>query len=205
MQHEQQHNVRRTSIRKKVRGQFLSILQVATAVAALGIGASPSFATIIAVAPDVVLSTPADVSLDQTESDVQIIAFDEQQCVTLHDDLETDQGIIPDGAEVSCHFFHMDSANGGPILDGKARFDADIIGVISSSALLDASDRPCGLTTVIYPAPGVEPFRGLEAFQANDRYQVIQAGRGIKVQMDVPSYSDQLRVITCCPGNGSCD
>jgi hypothetical protein len=100
----------------------------------------------------------------------------------------------------------MDPVNSA-VLDGKARFDADIIGVISSSASLDDSDVPCGLSTVLYPAPGVEPFRGLEAFQANDRYQVIQAGRAIHVQMDVPpnSYSDQLRVITCCPGNDNCD
>jgi hypothetical protein len=207
--HNRADNVLRVAtvlVEEKGHLKFLSVLRVAAAIAALGIGASSSLATIVAVAPDVVLFTPTDVTLNQTESDVQIIAFDENQCVLVTGNgLETDQGIIPAGTKVSSHFVHMDPVNGGPVLDGKVRFDTDIIAVISSSALLDDSDVPYGLSTVLYPAPGVEPYRGLEAFQANDRYQIIQAGRAIHVQMDVPSYSDQLRVITCCPGNDNCD
>jgi hypothetical protein len=84
-------------VEEKGRWKFLSVLRVAAAIAALGIEASPSLATIVAVAPDVVLFTPADVTLNQTESDVEIKAFDEQQCVTLTSNLDTDQGIIPAG------------------------------------------------------------------------------------------------------------
>ena len=91
----------------------------------------------------------------------------------------------------------------GSLLDGKARFDAHIIDVISSSTGLDASDPVCKRNVVAYPAAGTEPNRGLEAFQLNDRYQIIDSGFGIEMQMDVPSFSDQLRVITRCGANDS--
>jgi hypothetical protein len=174
------------------------------ATAALGIGASSGLAAIVAVVPDVVLFQPADVRLNQTQSNVQIDGFDEKQCFKLGADLTTDQGILAAGTVVSCHFFHLDPVNGAPVLEGKARFDDLILGVISSSTLLDDSDVPCqeldaaGNPVVIYPVPGAEPDRGLDAGQVNDRYQVIQGGLAIKIRMDVPAVSDQVRVVTRC-------
>jgi hypothetical protein len=173
----------------------LKLLRTGAVAGVLAVGAATGFAAIVSVMPAVVLFTPADVRLGQTESDVQIDAFDEQQCVKVN--LQTDQGWISSEHPVSCHFLHLDPVTSG-LLDGRARFDNDIVGVISSSALLDASDGPCGLAGVTYPAAGAEPFRGLEAFQPDDRYQIIGGGRVIRVQMDVPSYSDQIRVLTKC-------
>ncbi len=176
-------------------------LQAVFATAALVAGSTSALATIVAVAPDAVLFVPADVRLDQTESNVRIIAFDEKQCRTLPADLHTGQSMIGAGTKISSHLLHMDPVNAAVVLDGKARFDAQILGVISSSSLLDDSDflrRP----GVIYPMPGAELNSGLEAFQPNDRYQIIQAGQAIHVQMDVPSFSDQVRVITCCEESG---
>jgi hypothetical protein len=173
----------------------------ATAVAA---AASPALATIVAVLPAVTLFAASDVTLNQTQSDTDIVAFDERQCVLLQKDLRTDEGVIPAGARVSCHFFHFDPVNNGQIRDGKARFSSDVVGVISGSALLDASDGVCGLPGVTYPGPGAEPLRGFEPFQPNDRYQIIDAGRGIHLQTDVPSFSDQLRVVTRCCAGGAC-
>jgi hypothetical protein len=177
---------------------------MAAVTAALGIGASSGFATIVAVVPDVVLFQPADVRLNQTQSNVQIDGFDEKQCFKLGADLTTDQGLIAAGTVVSCHFFHLDPVNGAPVLEGKARFDDLILGVISDSGLLDDSDAPCqeldaaGNPLVIYPMPGVEANRGLDPNQVNDRYQIIQGGLAIKIRMDVPSFSDQVRVVTRC-------
>lgn len=182
-------------------------LLLVAAATAFAVAAAPrAEAAITGVVPDVVLFTPTDVSLHQTESDTDIIAFDERQCFSLVDDLVTDTNVIP--AEpwnvVSSHLLLLDPETGGFVLDGKASFDGQIIGVISSSSGLDDSDAECGLSTVTYPAPGTEANRGLEGFQANDRYRIIQGGRGIQVQMDVPSFSDQIRVITCCPEH-NCD
>jgi hypothetical protein len=163
-------------------------------------------AAITGVVPDVVVSAPSNVAVDQTESDTDIIAFDERQCFKLSANLVTDTNYIPatEYNIVSSHLLHVDPANGGSVLTGKARFDGLIIGVISSSALLDDSDVECGASGVTYPPYGIETYRGLESFQARDRYRIIQGGYGIQVEMDVPAFSDQVRVITCCPGY-NCD
>jgi hypothetical protein len=177
----------------------------AAATVALAAAAAPVYATIVAVVPDVVRFTPTDVTLDATESDVRIIAFDEEQCETLPPPgLWTDQGFLPGGLKVSSHLLHLDPENPTVVLDGRARFDTRIIGVISASGLLDASDF-LGRNTITYPAPGSEPNRGLEAFQPDDRYQVLPGGRVIQVQMDVPSFTDQVRVLTCCKHDPQCD
>jgi hypothetical protein len=87
------------------------------------------------------------------------------------------------------------------LLNGQAQFNSNIIGVISSSAGLDASDRTCGRPGVMYPAPGTEPNRGLESFQPTDQYAIISPNV-IQLQTDVPSFSDQVRVITGCADTG---
>jgi len=167
----------------------------------VAVGATSAVAAIVAVSGAIVLGAPASVVLGATQSDVQIVGFNEKQCITLMKDMDTDHGTIPAGSEVSCHFFHSDPVNTS-LLAGKARFDSHIIDVISGSGNLDKSDPPCRRMGVAYPVAGTEGNRGLEGFQPNDRYQIIDAGFGIQMQMDVPSFSDQLRVITCCGDDG---
>jgi hypothetical protein len=173
------------------------------AVLGLGVaaGATSAVAAIVAVSGAIVLGAPASVVLGATESNVRIVGFNEKQCITLKKDMDTDHGTIPAGSEVSCHFFHSDPVTAS-VLAGRARFDSHIIDVISGSGDLDASDPPCRRPGVMYPPAGTEANRGLEAFQATDNYQIIDAGFGIQMQMDVPSFSDQLRVITCCGEDG---
>jgi hypothetical protein len=186
---------------KRGRLTSLAVFRVAATVAALGIGASSSLATIVAVGGDVLLvAPPASVDLDQTESDVDIIGFNERQCFSLNNNLQTDQGVIPAGTKVSCHFFHMDPVNEpSAVLSGSARFNADVLGFISSEPSLDASDKVCRHKKQpdypSVPTPGAEPDRGLEP--GPDGYQVIN-GKRVKIQMVVPEFSDQLRVITRC-------
>jgi hypothetical protein len=177
----------------QVRKPVLAAAAAATVGAA--VATTSAFATILSTVPAVVAFVPLNVQLNMTQSNIQIIAFDERQCVRFPNGLTIDGGTLPPGTVASCHLLHLDPVSGGPVLSGIASFTAPIIGVISSSALLDASDW-CGRPGVVYPLPGVETFRGLEAFQPTDQYTVI--GSDIKVQMDVPSFSDQVRVLTRC-------
>ncbi len=168
---------------------------LATALVGLAAVTTSTFAAISSTVPAVVPFVPLNVQLNITQNNTRIIAFDERQCVQFPNGLTVDREVLPPGTVASCHLLHLDPFSGAPVLSGTATFTTPILGVISSSALLDASDW-CGRPGVIYPVPGVESFRGLEAFQPNDLYTVT--GSSIKVQMDVPSFSDQVRVITSC-------
>lgn len=165
--------------------------------------ATAASAAIINVQPDIVFGTSNDLTQDATESDTTILGMDEEQCFVPAVALDMDDGFIPptNNNLISCHIFHLDPVNNGAgiVLDGRARFDGPILGVISSSAGLDASDVPCGPEGVDYPTGDAN--RGLEGFQPLDRYRVN--GDRIRLQMDVPTFMDQVRVITCC--GDSCD
>jgi hypothetical protein len=174
-------------------------VQAAIILALAGGGAVTALASIVGVGGAVVEMNLNDVCEGQNQNDAQIRAFDENQCVTLQNDLVTDQGVIPAGTEVSCHIARFDPANPPITLQGGIRFDAPILGVITS-AELDASDDPCGLDTTTYCQ---EPFRGLESTQA-DAYQ-LSGECGLKVRMEVTEFQDQVRVITeCCPEGEEC-
>jgi hypothetical protein len=177
------------------------------ALAALVAAATPAAATIIAWFGDVVkVAPPADVTLGMSENDFILQAFDERQCFQVPGGgLPTDQGVIGAGTWVSSHMVHADPTAGvALLLQGRAQFDHDILGVMSTTALLDGSDALCGNPGTIYPT-GSEPNRQLEAGQA-DAYALF-GPRTLGVRMEVPvdSYSDQIRVITrCCPDGMVC-
>lgn len=183
-------------------------MQAGAIVALLGAWSFSALAHIVNVGGDAVLFTPASVVQDQNESDTDITSFDEKQCFTLQDDLETDQGTIPAGTSVSCHMMQADPANPPQTYQGTTVFDGPILGVISDSQLLEDSDDPCGLGTVDYPPPaGFLDFRGLESSQPADQYRRVQGGCGLQVEMDVPSFQDQIRIVTACcdEGEDCCD
>lgn len=198
------------TIHKKLirrRSRSTRIVLGAATIIGIALGAMSAQAAIVAVAPDVLLiAAPADVSLNQLQSDVNIFAFNERQCSTLQADLVTDgDRVIPAGTQVSCHLLHHDTVNANPLMTGKARFNAPIIGVISSSPLLDASDSTCSRSCatapapcITYPALGVELDRGLEGAPADDGYRIILGGFGIEVRMEGLLKSDQVRVVTRC-------
>jgi hypothetical protein len=176
--------------------------KLAAATVGLALAATSAGAAIVAVLPDIVVFVPNDVRLNQTESDIRMIAFNERPCFSLNFDLVTDDGIIPKNTRMSSHFVHGDPDN-TLLLNGRVRFDNTIIGVISTSTGLDASDGPCGRPGVVYPVAGAEPNRGLEPTTQADQYTIIAGGTGLEVDMEVPpaSFSDQIRVLTrCCTG-----
>jgi len=173
--------------------------QVAAAIAGFAMMATSVPAAIVATAPAVdQIAPPASVVLGALESNLRIFAFNERQCFPLPIDLDTDQGHLTAGTKVSCHLLHMDPVQPPLVLTGKARFNAQILGVISDSADLDASDGACKWQNTVYPPAGTEPLRGLEPTQPNDQYNIILGGLGIQVRMDVQTSSDQVRVITRC-------
>lgn len=181
-------------------------LQAGAIVALLGGWTVSALAHIVNVGGDAILFTPNSVEQDQNESDTDISSFDEKQCFTLKDDLVTDQGVIPAGTSVSCHMMQADPASPPQVYQGTAVFDGQVLGVISDSAGLEATDDLCGLGTVDYPdPPPLGDFRGLEAAQPNDDYRRVMGGCGLQVKMDVPSFQDQIRIITeCCDGEDCC-
>lgn len=171
---------------------------VLVASAVLAAGAAVASAAIVAVFGDAIQFTPASVVLNATQSNVRFAAFDERQCFELTGDLTVDEGVIPKNTRVSCEFNHADpAAAGGTSFQGRVRYDQQILGVISTAGGLDASDDDC-MNGVVYPAVGTEVNRGLEA-GTPDAYQVIFGGFGIALRFDVPSFSDQVRVIIACP------
>lgn len=177
--------------------------KVATATAALALAATSATAAIVATAPAFVqIAPPASVELNQLQSNVNLFAFNERQCFRLNFNLPTDQGFIPAFTKMSSHYLTGDPVS-TLLLDGRVRFDNQIIGVISTTAGLDGSDAACGAPGTVYPT-GAEPNRGLEPPPQADAYQILGGGFVIQARMDIPlfSFSDQIRVLTRCDCEG---
>ncbi|HEX3482396.1 MAG TPA: hypothetical protein VHT91_45590 [Kofleriaceae bacterium] len=198
------------TVRRPDRGPAPGRARWKLAAATLGValGATSAAAAIVATAPAFIQITPAppSVVLGALQSDMVLFSFNERQCLPVPaGGLKTDGGVIPAGTLVSSHFLHGDPVT-NLLLSGQVLFNGPILGVISSSGGLDASDVPFGAPGTTYPT-GFGP-RGLEAGMA-DAYAIIAGGFGIAARMEVPplSFLDQIRVITrCCPGGpgGAC-
>ena len=177
--------------------------KVAATTAALALAATSATAAIVATAPAFVqIAPPPSVELNQLQSNVNLFAFNERQCFWLNFNLQTDQGFIPAFTKMSSHYLAGDPFT-ALTLDGRVRFDNRIIGVISTTAGLDASDAACGAPATVYPT-GVEPNRGLEPTTQADAYQIIGGGFVIRALMEIPlfSFSDHIRVLTQCDCEG---
>jgi hypothetical protein len=173
--------------------------KVAATTVGLALAATSATAAIVATGLSAIqIAPPASVALGQLQSNLDMFAFNERQCFWLNFNLPTDQGFIPAFTKMSSHMLHVDAVT-NTVLDGRVRFDNVILGVISTTAGLDASDAACGAPGTAYPT-GMEPNRGLEPGQA-DAYQIIAGGFAIQARMDLPpflSFTDQIRVLTRC-------
>lgn len=146
----------------------------------------------------VIVTDPSglDLTLHQYESDTEIRVFNEQENVSV-----TSLGI--DGGTytgyVDSHIIHQeptpDDASDPMRGRGCISFATAIVGVITSDALLDASDSVVGLTTVTYPT-GLA-LRGLEQGSGRGYQDVIEVdGNTIKVDLQSAEIMDQIRVLT---------
>jgi hypothetical protein len=184
--------------RWKLVAATLGVALAATTAAAAIVGTAPVFVQI--------LPAPASVVPGGIQSDLNLFSFNERQCFQAPGGgIPTDSGVIPAGTWVSCHFLHGDPLT-NLLLNGQVLFNGPILGVISSRAGLDATDpvAMCGVPGTAYPTGLLQ--RGFEAGQA-DAYAIIAGGFGINATMEVPTFVDQIRVITrCCVGNpgGAC-
>lgn len=184
--------------RWKLAAAALGVVLAATSAAAAIVGTAPAFVQ--------VLPAPASVAPGGIESDLNLFSFNENQCFQAPGGgISTDNGVIPAGTWVSCHFLHGDPVT-NLALNGQVLFNGPILGVISGRPGLDATDPVgiCGVPGTAYPT-GLA-LRGLEA---GDAYAIVAGGFGINATMQVPSNTavDQIRVITrCCIGNpgGAC-
>jgi len=137
-----------------------------------------------------------NLTLHQYESDTEIRVFNEQQNVSV-----TSLGI--DGGTytgyVDSHIIHQEPTpddDSDPMRGrGCISFATNIIGVITSDALLDASDSVLGLASVTYPT-GLA-LRGLEQGSGTGYQDVIEfSGNTIKVDLQSAEVMDQIRVLT---------
>jgi hypothetical protein len=155
-----------------------------------------------------IIAAPSQVT--NTEAFNTIIqAFDEQQDVTLVDDLAVDGGTISAGTIVDSHMIFLNAENNTPGLAfGLAgtpavtfTFDGVILGVMSDrEGNLEAASTPIlGASGSTYEAPFAA--RGMESNdfinQANDWY--IVSGNTISLGMNVTQPGDWIRVVTAAP------
>ncbi len=170
---------------------FVAGVSLATTMAV----AFAAHAVILATAGDVVVFLPPDVRLNQTESDTDIMAFQERPCFQLPADLDTDQGTVNQGTWVKSYFLHADPVTTAT-LQGRIRFSDPIIGVISTTqGLYDSAI--CQRPGVVYPVDPDEAFWGLDAQTPLDDYNLL-APNELAVRMDIPSWTDNIRVLTSC-------
>jgi len=151
----------------------------------------------------VIATAPTNVTLHMYESDTETRVFNEKQNVLV-------TGLAYDGStytgNVDSHLIHQEPTMGepgiptNPITDamrgrGCISFATNIIGVITSDSLLDASDSVLGLSTTTYPAGQVN--RGLE-MGSDRRYQdiILVDGNTIRIDLQSAEVMDQIRVLT---------
>ena len=137
-----------------------------------------------------------DLTTGVTESDDHIFVWDEQQNVTLTEDLAVDitqtgsyshqtaptPGTIPSGTVVSSYIVHFDEEGGQALdLSGSITFDRPILGLIMLTDSLTDTDSLLGVPTTTYDTTGdLHWVRGVDTWThtqdpftlSDDRYTI---------------------------------
>lgn len=117
-----------------------------------------------------------------------LYAFNEDQNIAVGSEIEVDIGSnVPAGATVASHYVFFDPAS-VTTLTGLVTFDAPIVGILTSTAFLNATDFLAN-TAVTYQSPGL---RGLEAI---DQVSLVDAFT-IAISWRAGSPGDYIRVLT---------
>ena len=163
-----------------------------------------------------VIPPPASVVNNALTNDDTLYVFEEQQGVTLSDelvvnvvvpgrygpnfpppDLDTGltQGSIPSGTSVNSHFLHGDGDVGSPTvrLSGSVTFDQDILGVIFQTNQLNLTHRLLGATDTDYHTGSSAWFNifGTDSFVLSEDRRTLTMDPA-----SIGNGSDNIRVVT---------
>ena len=124
---------------------------------------------------------------DDNQQSINLFGFDEDQNIVISAPLGVNVGTSPQAGDVvASHYIFYDPA-GSTRIQGFVDFDADIYGVITSTALLDASDFLIN-NAVTYLNPGL---RGLETGDS-----VSVSGSRLTLDWTASTPGDYVRVLT---------
>lgn len=143
-------------------------------------------------------------------SNETIFLFNEQQDVVLDADLAVDVtapgtygappgGVIPAGTCVNSYFIHYDLIDANFYRGGSVTFEEEVLGLITSTETLDASDFLGAAGTFYASAADDEVGRALELERENNADEIsLSADRStVNATLIVsPELQDQIRVIT---------
>lgn len=134
------------------------------------------------------ISPPANVG-NNNQQDPRLLGFDERQDVLLSASLAVDNpaGTIAAGTWVRSHYIIYDPVGTTSIV-GTAIFDEDILGIMTKTATLNASDF-LGAPATSYLNPSL---RGLESGDT----ATITAARTVSFDLTASSPGDYIRVVT---------
>ena len=193
---------------------------ITIAVASAFLMAGPAWAGITASTGNVFYSPgiPADLSLNQYESDDYIYVFNEQQNLTLTGDLSVDiaqpgtydqdsdligaGGTIGTGTIVNSYIVHVDPVGDpGSLISyqGSITFSNKILGVIVTTSTLNTTDSVLGISTTSYET-GVN--RGLE-FNNQDKVTLLVSQDGMTMTLKASNILDNIRVVEAVPAPGA--
>lgn len=129
---------------------------------------------------------------NDTMQDPNLYGFNEDQNIFLNSDLAIDVGgsFLSAGQEVASHYIFFDPA-GATTITGWVDFDAEILGIITSTDNLAASDFLLN-NDVTYLNPGL---RGLEANQDAAWIDPLYSNR-LDLSFYASSPGDYIRVLT---------
>ena len=180
--------------------------------------AGSASADIIEVGDDAVLAEPpANIAVDQWESNTDIRGFFERQTVLLSD-LALDHvntglvdhksllvpGLVSAGTAVQSYLFHADSEDGfQAFLSGYVVFDAPIIGVLIKTASMNGTDDLLGRPGVTY---GHTAGRRLELPPDSlDTFEISGDRMRLDFTLKFDAAYDEIRIVTGVPdGKGRC-
>ena len=175
--------------------------------------AGSTSADIIEVGGDAVLAEPpANIALNQWESNTEIPGFFERQ-TTLLADLELDHvntglvddesllvpGFVSAGTAVQSYLFHADSVDGfDALLSGYVVFDAPILGVLIRTASMNGTDDFLGREDVEY---GKTSGRRLELPPSSlDTFEISGDRMRLDFTLKFGQAYDEIRILTDVPG-----
>jgi hypothetical protein len=196
-----------------MKSKFFAFIIVAIVVVLTTATASANVLTSTGIT---VISPPASVAKNGTESNETMFLFAERQDFILTADLVVDittpgtyggstESTIPAGTCVNSYFIHYDRVRGNQYRDADATFEEPVLGLITSNLNLDDSDW-LGAPGTFYgnSITDGEIYRGLELTSLNQPDSLTFSAdlRTVSVHLIVKAnWQDQFRVIT----EGNCE